>query len=207
LELLHGARLSVRDLEVSQGGRALFSGLAFELGPGDLGVVTGPNGSGKTTLLRTLSGLRPPSCGEVRLDGVLVDKAARSLTAPLAYQGHADGLKRDLTVAENLVFCRTLWKGTDSIETLARELELGGCLTQRVRYLSAGQRRRAALACMRLKRAGLWLLDEPLTNLDDRGAELVTTWLAEHIRRGGAAMVATHQPAKLASLTTLEIGL
>jgi heme exporter protein A len=199
--------LSVRDLEISHGDRTLFSGLTFELGTGELATLTGPNGSGKTTLLRTLAGLRLPAAGEAMLDGTPVDVVAHGLTAPMAYQGHSDALKRDLTLAENLRFCEALWGGSANIETLAAELRLTPCLGQRVRHLSAGQRRRAALACLRLKCAALWLLDEPLTNLDTLGAELVNAWISNHLQTGGAAVVATHQPERFAARAHLEIGL
>jgi heme exporter protein A len=199
--------LSVRDLEISQGDRTLFSGLTFELGAGELATVTGPNGAGKTTLLRTLAGLRQPAAGEATLDGTPVDVVARGLTAPMAYQGHSDALKRDLTLVENLRFCEALWGSSADIEVLAAELRLTPCLGQRVRHLSAGQRRRAALACLWIKRAALWLLDEPLTNLDTLGAELVNAWISSHLQAGGAAVVATHQPERFVARARLEIDL
>ncbi|NIW25295.1 MAG: heme ABC exporter ATP-binding protein CcmA [Gammaproteobacteria bacterium] len=202
-----GATLSVRDLEVARGERRLFEGLDFELASGELALVTGPNGAGKTTLMRTLAGLRLPSAGSVSFGGVPVSRIARGFTAPIAFQGHLDSLKRDLTVAENLGFSAALWGGDEQIDALATELDLAECLARQVRFLSAGQRRRAALGCMRLRPASLWLLDEPLTNLDARGADLVATWLDGHLSRGGAAVVATHQPDKLAGRAVIEVDL
>lgn len=204
---ISGATLSVTNLEVARGERQLFAGLDFDLTSGQLALVTGPNGAGKTTLMRTLAGLRLPSAGSVSFGAVPVSRIARGLTAPIAFQGHLDGLKNDLTVAENLQFSAALWGGGGQIGALAGELGLEDCLTRQVRFLSAGQRRRAALGCMRLRPATLWLLDEPLTNLDARGAGLVAAWLDAHVQRGGSAVVATHQPDKLAGRATIEVEL
>lgn len=202
-----GASLSVRDLELARGDRQLFAGLGFDLGAGQLALVTGPNGAGKTTLLRTLAGLRPPAAGTVTFGGVDVGGLSRALAAPIAYQGHQDGLKRDLTVAENLAFVARLWQAPEAPAAAVADLGLADCLDRPVRYLSAGQRRRAALGCLRLRRAALWLLDEPLTNLDASGAELVTGWLVRHLEAAGAAVVATHQPERLAAHATLTVEL
>ena len=202
-----GATLSVEDLAVARGERQLFAGLEFVLEGGELALVTGPNGAGKTTLMRTLAGLRLPGAGSVTYGNVPVSRIARGLTAPIAFQGHLDGLKRDLTVAENLQFHAALWASDDRSADLAGELDLEDCLGRQVRFLSAGQRRRAALGCLRLRPATLWLLDEPLTNLDARGADLVAAWLDAHLAGGGAAVVATHQPDKLADRAAIEVDL
>jgi len=201
------ARLAIHDLALSRGGRQLFTGLSLELGNGQLALVTGANGTGKTTLLRAVAGLGEPAAGHITLDGIPARRIATGLTAPIAFQGHADGLKRDLTVAENLQFYRTVWAGEVAPATVAAELGLDTCLDRPVRYLSAGQRRRTALGCLRMRPAPLWLLDEPLTNLDARGADLVERWIADHVARGGMSVVATHRPEALARLAAFVVEL
>ena len=143
------------------------------MGPGQAALVTGANGSGKTTLLRVLAGMTLPASGAVTWSSTLVHRLDPLQRAEIAYQGHLNGLKKELTVAENMTFYSRFWNGGQEpgelLEELLEELRLNECRDRQVRYLSAGQRCRAALGCMRLKPAKLWLLDEPLTNLDARG--------------------------------------
>lgn len=194
-------------LEIRRGEVCLLEDLGFEVFPGQTALVTGANGSGKTTLLRVLAGLSPPVAGTVTWRGEPVHRLEPPSRTGIAYQGHLDGLKKELTVGENLAFYRTFWGGSGDGEELLEELRLGPCRDREVRYLSAGQRRRAALACLKLKPARLWLLDEPLTNLDARGAELVAGWLRAHTAAGGLAVVATHQRSHLVDVASLEIEL
>ena len=199
--------LRVESLEVWRGESCLFAELDFEMRPGQVALVTGPNGSGKTTLLRVLAGLAVPVAGTATWSGTPIHRLDAIQRADIAYQGHLDGLKKELTVAENLTFYRRFWNGQPSLDELLEQLRLGECRDREVRYLSAGQRRRAALGCMRLKPAKLWLLDEPLTNLDTKGAELVAEWLTQHTAAGGFAVVATHQRGHLVQTASVEIEL
>jgi heme exporter protein A len=168
--------------------------LDFELGPGQLALVVGPNGAGKTTLLRVLAGLGPPTSGRVTWEDGDTGRLAPERRAEIAYRGHLDGLKKDLTVTENLRFHAAIAQSRAALETLLAELELDLAAHTRARYLSAGQRRRAALATLKLTAAKLWLLDEPMTNLDSAGRALVVEWTRKHLAAGGSAVVATHQP-------------
>ncbi len=199
--------LIVSSLEVWRGERRLFGDLSFELQSGQVALVTGPNGAGKTTLLRMLAGLSVPFGGAVTWDGTPVQRLAAEPRANIAYLGHLDGLTKNLTVAENLAFYRALWAGEGAVEPLLDELGLTDFADREVRYLSAGQRRRVGLGCLRLRRARLWLLDEPLTNLDAAGADVVTRWLHEHTANGGAAVLATHQADRLDGAVAVEVGL
>lgn len=199
--------LRAETLEVWRADHCLFTALEFELGPGRIALVTGANGAGKSTLLRTLAGLAEPTAGQVFWAGRRVRALPPERRADIAYRGHADGLKGDLTVRENLEFCRRLRGSGDRIEEPARELRLESKLDARVRHLSAGQRRRVALAALRLAGARLWILDEPMTHLDAPGRALVTDWIRAHVRNDGLAIAATHRPEELAEPGALVIEL
>jgi len=201
------AGLIVSSLEVWRGERRLFNDLSFELTPGQMAYITGPNGSGKTSLLRVLAGLSAPAEGAVTWNGAPVSRLAPELRTAIAYQGHLLGLKKDLTVTENLAFYRALWAGDGAIEPLREELRLNEFADREIRYLSAGQRRRVALGCMRLRRARLWLLDEPLTNLDAAGAQVISAWLREHTAAGGSVVIATHQTDRVQGTAAVEVAL
>lgn len=201
------ARFASTSLEVWRGERCLFRGLDFELEPGQMALVTGPNGSGKTSLLRTLAGLAVPESGQAAWGGTPVQRLLPEDRRGLAFQGHLDGLKKDLTVRENLEFYRRLWDGLDAVDEVLGHLELQEAGDRRVRHLSAGQRRRAGLGALWLRPASLWILDEPLTNLDIRGAALVSEWLGEHLRSGGLAVVATHHAERFAGRYAVHIEL
>ena len=186
--------LRARGLAIWRGERCLFEGLDFELSAGQLALVVGANGAGKTTLLRALAGLAQPTSGTVTWHDIPVDSLAGERRTEVAYRGHLDGLKKDLTVTENLTFHSELFQGRANLAPLLDELELARVADTRARYLSAGQRRRAALAALKLAPAKLWLLDEPMTNLDTAGRDLVVAWTRAHLDAGGSAVVATHQP-------------
>lgn len=184
--------LELNGVELSRGGRALITGLSFALGPGQLGLVTGPNGSGKTTLLRTIAGLAPPAGGEIRIGGRKLAALEDEERAQLAYQAHLEGLKKDLTVEENISIYSALRNNPDLPSEVMAELGLEPIATRVVRQLSAGQKRRTVLAILKMSRARIWLLDEPLTNLDQAGRDLVVRWIDRHLAAGGLAVVATH---------------
>jgi heme exporter protein A len=184
--------LELDQVELRRGNRSLIEGLSFSLEPGQLGLVTGANGSGKTTLLRAIAGLMRCERGEIRIQGRPAHALEPEERRQLAYQGHVDGLKKDLTAHENLIFYSGLRSNNDSISEILSELRLSGTEQKSTRHLSAGQRRRLALAVLKVAGASLWLLDEPLTNLDADGRGLVARWLDAHLAAGGSAVVATH---------------
>ncbi len=160
----------------------VFHPVDFTLGEGELLIVTGANGSGKTTLLRLLAGIIQPGSGSI-------DKGA----GQVAYLGHALALKDDLSCLENLRFVRDFHGATEvSITQAIESVGLARVALQPARTLSAGQRKRCALARLLMQPARLWLLDEPYSNLDQEGAKLVDRLLLQHAGRGGAAVVATH---------------
>ena len=190
--------LTVTSLAVSRGETRLIRDLGFELSPGQTALVTGANGSGKTSLLRVLAGLAAPAAGRVEWCGKDVHRLVPEAREQIAYLGHLDGLKKELTVEENLRFCREFWHGRDATERILEQLRLQPYRRREVQRLSAGQRRRVALGSMWMKPAKLWLLDEPLTNLDGKGVAVVVEWLRQHSADGGIAVVSTHDPSRLA---------
>ena len=199
--------LCARELAVWRGERCLFEGLDLTLGPSQLGLVVGANGSGKSTLLRVLAGLASATAGAVTWRGSKLDALPFEYRGDIAYRGHLDGLKRDLTVLENFRFHATIWRGRPEFDTLLEDVALTAVANVRVRHLSAGQQRRASLATLRLGTSKVWILDEPTTNLDTNGRGKVIAWIRTHLAAGGTAVVATHQPDELAQKGALVVEL
>ena len=202
--------LAGRDLHLWRGDRALFSGLGFEAAAGSCVQVTGPNGSGKTSLLRALCGLLPWEQGSVHWRNREVGADRYAFHAELAYLGHDTGLKSDLTAVENLYYEVGLRRAVDRDMAAAVLARVGveRVMHQDVRQMSAGQKRRVAFARVLLSACPLWVLDEPTSNLDAAGQELVGVLLDEHLAAGGIAVVATHHalPLRAGTLQSLELG-
>lgn len=201
--------LNAERLTCSRGARTLFRDLDLALAPGELVQVEGANGSGKTTLLRALCGLVPLDAGTVRWDGADIDEARIEFLAALTYVGHAPAVKQDLTGRENLRAISALAgvpRATTIDEALAH-LELRDLADTALRALSAGQRRRVGLARLLLHPTVLWVLDEPFTALDVAGKRILERLVRDHCRRGGMALVTTHQPADFGDLPVRTIHL
>jgi heme exporter protein A len=195
----HG--LEAQALHLWRGEVHVLRGLSFSLNAGECLQVTGANGSGKTTLLRALCGLVPLEQGCIRWRGADISADPGGYHRDLAYLGHENGLKGDLTASENLrygVGLRRTLAAHEAAEMLARA-GLAGQGGVPLRQLSAGQRRRVALARLSLMSAALWLLDEPSSNLDAQGQGVLAGLLQGHLNGGGAAVVATHQGLELAA--------
>jgi heme exporter protein A len=191
-------RLTATGLAADRGGRTVFAGLSFSLAEHGLLAVTGPNGAGKSTLLRLIAGLLTPSAGTILFD-------PEPESAPLHYLGHADGLKTALTVEQNLAFWQRVWGGGD-IETALARVGLVSLAGISAGALSAGQRRRVAIARLLLVRRPLWLLDEPATALDADAEATLGALIGEHVGAGGLAVVATHRPLPIPPTATLALG-
>src|SRR5271167_3066827 len=191
--------LRVEKVHVWRGDRHVLKGVSLSLASGQLLHIRGPNGSGKTTLLRVVCGLLRPEQGEVSWNGHPISRVRLEYQAVLAYASHEPALKGDLTALENLRFAVGLKRRVSSQE-LRDSLEQTGaaaCADLPARVLSAGQRRRVAMARVLAMSASLWLLDEPFTNLDAAGTDLVSGLLQEHVLRGGLALVVAHHDLKL----------
>lgn len=191
--------LEADGLAAIRGERLVFADIGFRLEPGAALLLTGPNGAGKSTLLRVLAGLVRAEAGRLCWDGaeVLVDRAG--LAGRLAYVGHQDAIKPGLTVAENL----RVW-GIGVTPALAA-VGLAALAGLPARMLSAGQRRRLALARLALAPRALWLLDEPTLGLDRASVERLATLLVGHRAAGGMVIAATHLPLPLPDARTLAL--
>ena len=190
------SQLRIEDLAVSRGGRALFEGLSFGLEAGEAVALTGPNGSGKTSLLRVIAGLVRAAAGEVRFggpDGPLEPELARC--SGLHLMGHQDGLKTTRTAWEELSF-QARWTGGSEASARAAmsAMQLERLAELEVRMLSAGQRKRLALARLVASPRSLWLLDEPLAPLDAGQRIRFGELMAAHLSRGGLVLAAVHDP-------------
>jgi len=202
--------LEVSDLECARGDRVLFRGLAFTLAPGKLLHVRGANGSGKTTLLRALAGLTQPLHGEIRWRGAPIADQREALAAALCYVGHSNGLQGELNALENLRFAA--WLNGDSADAASIEqaLDQVGLLPYArlpAKLLSQGQKRRLALARLRLADKPLWILDEPFTALDAASCARIGALLDAHLANNGMAIMASHQALAIdaARLQTLTL--
>jgi heme exporter protein A len=180
------------NLACRRGERLLFRRLSFRLEAGAACHVTGANGAGKTTLIRALAGLTTPYAGSVNREGAL------------ALLDERTGLDPALPLAKALAF----WFALDGAETstaIMERLRLDALAEVPVRYLSTGQKKRAALARVIGQAAPVWLLDEPLSGLDAASQSLVSTLVREHCAGGGIALIVSHQPLEVPGMTSFAI--
>ena len=187
--------LRAENVSAFRGERLVLQNVSLRVPHGGALLLLGANGSGKSTLLRVLAGLKRADAGQVLWDGAAVE-------GPVAYLGHGDAVKPGLTVAENLRFAAHA--GGD-IGAALQSMDLLPLQDLPARMLSAGQRRRLALARLALSRTALWLLDEPTVGLDDASVARLGAVLAAHRAEGGVVVTATHLPLPLPGAGTLRL--
>jgi heme exporter protein A len=181
------------DLACVRGGRLVFRQLDFTAHRGEAVSLEGPNGAGKTSALRMLAGLLAVAGGVVRFRhaaGEVSDGEERARY--VGWLGHADGIKAQMSVAENARFSAALFSSSGDVEGVLARVGLARVVDLPGQYLSAGQRRRLGLARLVLSDRPLWLLDEPLAALDSGGRRLAAELIAEHCAHGGIVIAATH---------------
>jgi heme exporter protein A len=199
-------RLRAWDLAIERGGRRLFAGLTFEVSECAALIVTGPNGAGKSSLLRALCGFLPLQAGGFALEG---GDAERTVGEQAHYLGHSDGVKGALTAGENLAFYAAILGGNSSCWTQRAALGrvgLAHAIDFPARLLSAGQRRRVALARLLVADRPVWLLDEPTTALDAAAQGAVAAIMQTYLRDGGIIVAAAHAPLGLDGAQELTLG-
>jgi heme exporter protein A len=198
----------VINLGCIRGERRLFRGLSFSASAGELVELRGANGSGKTSLLRILCGLAQPAEGEVRWEGNNIRSLGEEYFGSIAYVAHQNGVKDELTAIENLRIasgvCGESLREPEAQEILAR-IGLSKEAYLPTRFLSAGQRRRVALARLLATKAKLWILDEVLTSLDTAAKDLSVRFIGEHLTSGGMAIIATHQDLNITARATQRL--
>ena len=201
--------LEARSLSCVRGTRLLFEHINLRVAPGEVFQVCGANGAGKTSLLRLLCGLTLPERGEILWGGLPISADLARYHGQLAYVGHTPGLKFDLTARENLEVTLAMQPARDQAD-LDQVLERVGLSSSAhiiCRHLSAGQRRRVAIARLHLTSASLWILDEPLSAIDAEGVSDIESILIAHLEAGGMVIFTSHQAIELArySIDTVNL--
>ncbi|MGD8784053.1 MAG: cytochrome c biogenesis heme-transporting ATPase CcmA [Thioalkalispiraceae bacterium] len=190
--------VSAEKLSSEKQDRWLFKDISFKIEPGQLLHIKGANGTGKTTLLRILCGLTTPDNGKIYWGNKPILKQRDQYHTQLSYVGHHDGIKQDLSVEENLKVAAVLAQGKQTqprLYNLDQVLNKMGLIKKKTSFahaLSAGQRRRLALARCLLNETSIWVLDEPLTALDSQGTQLVEEMVRQHLERDGIAILTSH---------------
>ncbi len=188
-QIVEKTSVKVRELSVSRGGFVIFEDVSFDANPGEVVLLRGPNGAGKSTCLAALHGALPPTDGIIDIE---LDDEERSPRELIHVIGHVPGVKTTLTVRENLTFWAELYGGTNNIDNAIDAAGLHPIADSDASILSAGQTRRLALARLLIADRPIWILDEPTSALDKQGDAWVGHLIAEHAKKGGITIAATH---------------
>ena len=202
------ALLETRKLCCTRNDRTLFENLDIALEPGQMLVVEGPNGCGKTSLLRILTGLRLADSGEILWRGDPIDRLAGDYYEQVSYVGHHDGIKHELSCLENLRLARAMGVPSDTdLDDVLECVNLYAYGETDVGHLSAGQKRRLALARLLATDSMLWILDEPFTSLDKASMAMFAGLFEQHLHREGIIVMTSHHDISLPSKSLQRLSL
>ncbi len=202
------ALLQTRNLGCIRNDRELFVNLDIALSPGQMLVVEGPNGCGKTSLLRILTGLRLADHGEILWRGEPIDRLAGDYYEQVSYVGHHDGVKAELSCLENLRLARAMGIPSDhDLDDVLDQVQLFRYGDSEAGSLSAGQKRRLALARLLATESMLWVLDEPFTSLDRDSMALFSGLFEQQLRRDGIIVMTSHHEIVLPAVQLIRLGL
>jgi heme exporter protein A len=202
--------LQTRDLSCMRNDRLLFEHLDIALEAGQMLVVEGPNGCGKTSLLRILTGLRLADSGEVLWRGEPIDRLAGDYFEQVNYVGHHDGVKHELSCLENLRLARAMGVPSQlDLDDVLDRVNLYAYGETEAGSLSAGQKRRLALARLIATDAMLWILDEPFTSLDKASMAMFSGMFEQHLQQRGVIVMTSHHDISLPTqaLQRLQMGM
>lgn len=202
------ALLETRDLSCVKDDRVLFEGLNLSLSEGQILLVEGKNGSGKTSLLRILTGLSLPEEGDVLWQGDPISAVGPEYYEQVNYVGHHDGIKRDLTCLENLRLVQAMGKPRPiDLDDALEKVNLYRFGENFVSTLSAGQKRRLAMARLVVTEAKLWIMDEPFTSLDKASMAMFQTMFEQHLDTGGVIVMTSHHDIEMPDSDVLRLNL
>ncbi len=209
IENITALSLSAENLRCEKGDMVLFEDLHIALGPAEVLQVKGANGSGKTSLLRILCGLSQPDEGSVAWCGRDIHEYRAEYQQELAYMAHANAIKAELSVLENLQLNRAIsgHPGSLSLQQVIDKMSLDEHIDVPAGRLSSGQKRRLAFARLLSVHSRLWILDEPLNSLDAASRNLVCTCMIEHVQGGGSVVLTSHESIDWQATTVKEVSL
>lgn len=195
--------LSVNNLSAFRNEKLILQNIHFSLAKGESLIIQGPNGVGKSTLLRLLAGFKKPDIGSISWNQKNIFADYPAYVQNIAWLGHADALKPSLTIKENLLLYTQFYK--TNLTTILKKLNLLQLMDMPVRLLSAGQKRRTALARILLKPAHLWFLDEPTVGLDQETITILADIFTSFQKQGGIILTSTHIALPLKNTQILQL--
>jgi heme exporter protein A len=185
--------LSLRNVSCIKQQKKIFSAISCDVSSQEILLIEGENGAGKSSLLRLAAGLATPFIGTITWQNRIIQRIPHEYAEHLFYLGHQHGIKLGLTVKENILLAHHLNSNRiDDMENMLQTLQLSANLHTVTTYLSAGQKRRVALAKLFLSNKKIWILDEPLTALDVNTQDFCLLQFESHVKKGGLLILSSH---------------